>query len=299
MANLADVVIEDSSNASTSGNSERARKALSEAVGEEGATTGDASQPTSDGSANALATVLSGDAVPEKFRGKTMKDVLDSYGNVESRLGSMANELGVQRQLTDRLLDLKRHADLDRNTPTGQRKAPVQVTAAEILDKPAETLDRVLSQRDEAITEEVNRQLAGVRMSIAEQAFRSKHSDFQTVVSDPSFAQWVQASPIRMRAVAGANAGDWQLATELLDEFKGSVRTQSARQTAGAGENLEAARRATLESSTGGNGADGARKGKLYSRSDLMRLRIEDPDAYYDEGFQSEITRAYAEGRVR
>lgn len=301
MATLADIVVEDT--APLAGNSEAARKALTEAITEgAGAESGTAKQSASISSGDdPLTTVLSGDAVPEKFRGKSLKDVIDSYGNLESRLGSMANELGTQRQLTDRLLDLKRNDDLRKNTPPTREKP--QVTASEILDKPAETLDRVLSQREEVITQEVNRRFAAMQMSIAESSFKGRHPDFQQVVNDPTFSEWVRSSPIRLRAAAAANGGDWQIADELLSEFKNGRKATSTASTTqatnGGNDNLEQARRVTLESSTGGGGSDGVKKGKQYRRADLMKLRIEDPEAYYDDAFQSEILRAYHEGRVR
>lgn len=297
MATLADIVVDES--APLAGNSDAARKALTEAITESASTeSGTAERSASASNVDPLSTVLTGDHVPEKFRGKSLKDVIDSYGNLESRLGSMANELGTQRQLTDRLLDLKRNDDLRKNTPPAREKP--QVTASEILDKPAETLDRVLTEREEAITSEVNRRLASMQMSIAENTFKGRHPDFQQVVNDPAFGDWVRSSPIRLRAAAAANGGDWQIADELLSEFKNGRSRQAAAgsQSTATNVHLDAARQATLESSTGAGGSDGVRKGKTYRRADLMRLRIDDPEAYYDDAFQAEILRAYHEKRV-
>jgi hypothetical protein len=75
-----------------------------------------------------------------------------------------------------------------------------------------------------------------------------------------------------------------------------STSKQSATNTS---TDLEAARKVSLETSSGAGGSDGIKKGKTYSRADLMRLRIEDPDSYYDDAFQAEILRAYNEGRVK
>lgn len=301
MATLADIVVEDAGESTLAGNSETARKTLIEAI-QEGSNTETATgtSQSSTSQASPLDLELSGETVPEKFRGKKFKDVLESYSSLESRLGTMANELGVQRQLTDRLLDLKRNDDLRKNTPTAQREKP-QVTASEILDKPAETLDRVLTQREQAITEDVNRRLASLEMSIAESQFKARHSDFQDVVNSPAFSDWVRSSPIRLRAAAAANQGNWQIADELLSEYKSSKQTttQARQATTTASADLEAARKVGLETSSGAGGNDGVKKGKTYSRADLMRLRIEDPESYYDDAFQAEILRAYNDGRVK
>lgn len=298
MANLANIVQDDSTSATFPGNSETARKALTHAVTGTGAETQN-TEPT--GGKSFLDTPLT-DGVPDKFKGKTMKDILDSYTNLESTHGRMANELGTQRQLTDRLLDLKRDGDLSKNgQPAAPARQKLEVTAADILDKPAETLDRVMAQRETEFTRVVDQRLQRLEMTNAENAFKQRHTDFNEVCTGQQFGDWVRSSPIRLRAAAAANQGNWQIAGELLDEFKGS-RTSAdgaaaktdATQTA----DLAGARRATLDTSSG-RGSDGASKGgTVYKRTDLMKLRIEDPEAYYDEGFQAEILRAHAEKRV-
>lgn len=296
MTSLADVVIEDTN--ANPGNSDNALKNLREAIQD------NASANTDTRRTNANADADSD--LPEKFRGKSAKEIADSYLNLESRLGTMANDLGVQRQLTDRLLDLKRSGDLSRNDPA-QRK-PVQVRTEELLDKPTETLDRVIESRVREIGQDVDQKIQSLRMTMAEASFKGKHADFSSVVSSPDFTAWVNSSPIRLRAAATANQGDWQVATELLDEFKAS-RKQSRNVEDDVDDkrenrNIADARRASLDSSSGSGGAgavDGTTrgKGKIHSRADLMKLRIQDPEAYYDDAFQDEILKAYHEGRVR
>jgi hypothetical protein len=293
MTSLADVVIEDTN--ANPGNSDNALKMLREAIQENASANTDTKR-------NATNTDADTD-LPEKFRGKSAKEIAESYLNLESRLGTMANDLGVQRQLTDRLLDLKRSGDLSRNDPTVRK--PTQVRTEELLDKPTETLDRVIETRVREIGQEVDQKINSLRMTMAEASFKGKHSDFQSVVTSPDFTAWVNASPIRLRAAATANQGDWQVATELLDEFKASKKQVSRKVDDGDDVgNIESARRASLDSSSGSGGSgavDGTTrgKGKIYSRADLMKLRINDPEAYYDDSFQGEILKAYSEGRVR
>lgn len=300
MASFADIVTDDTGSATIPGNSETARKALTQAVTSTESQTS-AARPNSDDK-SVIDAVLT-DGVPDKFKGKSVKDILESYSNLESRYGTMANDLGVQRQLTDRLLDLKRDGDLSKNGAQTATRQKLEVTAAEILDKPAETLDRVLAQREQGFTQQVDQRLQRIEMNIAEREFKTRHSDFQTVVNDPKFAAWVQSSPIRLRAAATANQGNWQIADELLSEFKSSNRSHTTTSTTDSktqtSADLEGARRATLESSGGGSSDGTAKKsGTIYKRTDLMRLRIEDPEAYYDEGFQAEILKAHHEKRV-
>lgn len=299
MTTLADVFVADDE---LPGNPDTARAALTEAV----------SSARSDAPAATAPTASPAPAdnevdLPEKFRGKSVKDVVAMYQNLESRYGTVANDLGVQRQLTDRLLDLKRDTDLRRNTPPGEaEKPPTPVTASDLLDRPQETLERAISARVAEATKPLHERLANMETASAQQHFASRHPDFQQVTADPEFISWVKGSQIRMRAAAAAHSGNWAIADELLSEFKDSKgskrKTDATVETPTA--DLAGARKASLETSGnagGSNGTDGRSSGgkKVYRRTDLMRLRITDPEAYYDEGFQAEILQAHAEGRVR
>jgi hypothetical protein len=293
---LADVIASDP--ADLPGNPENARTALTEAV--------TATKAPEAPAAEAPASAPSKDAnvaLPEKFRNKSVQDVVEMYQNLESRYGSMANDLGVQRQLTDRLLDLKRSTDLQKNTPEAKPKGP-PVTANDILDRPQETLERVVNERTAAVAEDVNARMARLEAGLAQQHFTARHPDFQSVVADPAFKSWVEGSRVRLRAAAAANQGNWEIADELLSEFKtaqGGIRKTDEQPAQAPVADLAGARKAALETSGNAGTADGRSNGgkKVYRRADLMRLRITDPEAYYDEDFQAEILSAHAEGRLK
>jgi hypothetical protein len=280
------------------GNTDQLVKDLNEAVTARSA-------PASDKPADTPApdTVPATAAVPDKLKGKSATELAAMYQNLESVYGRMANDLGQQRKLTDRLLDLKRSDDL---TANGGKKpeAPV-VDRSRLLEDPTAELTRFVDARDSARESESTARLANLEAQLAQKTFVDKHSDYADVANDPAFIAWVQASPLRTRLAGLAYNGSWDVADELLTEFKArtpATATATAevvdtkQQAADAG--VAAARRAGLESGASG-GESTARSGKTYRRTDLLALRNRDPDAYYDEGFQTEILRAYAEGRVK
>lgn len=235
------------------------------------------------------------DSLPAKFKGKSLKDVVDMYSNLESQYGRTANDLGVQRQLTDRLIGLKRDQDLAQNAAPRKR---VEIDAAELLDKPTETLDKYHNaQRADLITEAKDAAKREMAAEAIQQRFLQKHSDFDSVARSAEFGQWVNASAARRRVAAMASQNDYGAAEDLMDEFKG--RTQQAAKTQEQKDNLQSARNAQLESSGTTGDSASVKKGKVYSRAALIKLRIEDPATYEDETFQAEILRAYSEGRVK
>lgn len=301
MSSLADILIDTVE--TLPGNAENARKALSDAV---------TNDSPDDNSTSKGSAAVADDVLPAKFKGKTAAEIAEMYANLESRLGSMANDLGVQRQLTDRLLDVKRTSDLSQNDPNARQAVkPKPMTTAELLDNPDVALDRVMTPRVDKVSQDITALRQEVQAARAESAFRSKHNDFETVVKDPEFISWVQASPLRLRAAGAANQGNWDVAADLLSEFKTAKPSKAVpsddeevQEETRPARNLRAARNVSLESSNssgGTNSVDGPTKGKgkIFSRADLMRLRIQDPEAYYDEAFQAVILRAYDEDRVK
>lgn len=287
MTSLVDVAVEV-------GNLSRIEKDLSEAVAATHIEQTDEQKLEADNSANAE------DFLPSKLRGKSLREVAEMYQNLESLNGRMANDLGQQRNLTDRLLDLKRNEDLGRNGGV-QQPAKVEVNPAELLEKPTETLERFASAREAALVSQVTDRLNRVERAVLEREFNTKHPDVTAVAKSDEFTTWVRQSPTRQRAANAAASGDYGAADDLLTEFKAGKQAGQKQETRQVQQkdNLDAARSASLESGSNGSNADSTKKGKIYNRSDLMRLKLENPDKYYDEGYQAEIMRAYAEKRVK
>lgn len=242
----------------------------------------------------------SDDSLPVKLRGKTREEIAEMYANLESVNGRMANDLGTQRKFTDQILGLKRDSDLSSQQPV---KPKPQVKVDELLDRPTETLERFSTEREADLERRLAARLAALEGNMARTAFVQKHNDYEQISNDPAFTRWIQSSQYRMRAANAAYQGDWNAADELMSEFKErrpAVKTEEVTQPQKQQrDNVAAARAASLESSSAAASATSSKAGKIYRRSDLMQLAVSNPDKYYDEGFQKEILRAHAEGRVK
>jgi hypothetical protein len=240
-------------------------------------------------------------ALPAKLRGKSLVELAEMYQNLESEHGRMGNELGNMRQLADRLLEVKRAEDLGRTAPTAKQPAKVEVSAAELLEKPTEALDRYTSSRESALESRVESRLMRIEQSVMANQFGARHPDAERVAKSPEFADWVNQSPVRQRAAQAARSGDFGSADALLSEFKDQgSKVKQPTQEADKG-NLEAARKASLETgaSKAGGGSERQTQGKQFSRPAIMKLRLTDPEKYYSDEYQNEIMAAYNEGRVK
>jgi len=215
-----------------------------------------------------------------------------SYQSLQTAYGRMANDLGTQRKITDQLLDVKRVADLQQNTP-----AQPQIDGVDLLDKPTETLDAYMAPRLQENNVEVNRRLQQIENSMLHQAFVAEHPDYQEISQDPEFSKFLDETQFRQSAAQAAIDGNWGVASELMDEFKNRQRFYSDEDKQALQSNHQAARSAGLESAA--NSSTGTSSGKTYSRADLIRLKLESPEVYQEPSFQADIIKAYQEGRVK
>ena len=220
-----------------------------------------------------------------------------AYMSLQSAHGRMANDLGTQRKLTDRILNLeeKRHNDLEVNTPADE----LTISGADLLDKPAETLERYLSARDAGSQDATSIRLAELEGELAQNKFVARHADFNDVANSTEFSTWVNQNQYRLNLANAARENNWEAASILLDEFKATRPAPAGDETVddNSAPNLtEEARQAGLESTSS---SDSTVSRKIYSRAALMQLRVEKPNTYADPAFQEEIMLAYSEGRVK
>jgi hypothetical protein len=245
---------------------------------------------------NEVKTAERPEYIPEKFwtgnEQESLTKMAASYQNLESAYGRMANDLGVQRKLTDRMLALdKRDQDIN---GTQAPKAP-KVDPRRLVDNPTETLDEYWKTRESELRNGWEAEQQQRDQKAREQAFVAKHPDFGTTAQSPEFLAWVNADPFRARVAALAGTGDFTSADDLLTQYKATKKAPA--QDA----NLEAARRAGTESaanaSESGNNGKGSKR--VYRRADLIQMKMDKPEVYGDPVFQAEIYQAYQEGRVK
>lgn len=236
--------------------------------------------------------------VPEKFKGKSALEIIELYRNLESDYGRRANEIGHLRKLTDELLGFAR--DTSTRKKADNQEAPKPITADDLINDPQGTITATAKRVADERTALAEARIASVEASLAERAFEERHPGFKAKMEDQKFLDWVASSEYRKRLALGAYQNDFSAADELftLHEEYERAGTAAPRQ-----DPVASARAAGLAKS-GGSSANGAvpKSGgdgkKVYSRAELINLRIKDPEEF-DRRFETEFQAAYAEGRVR
>ena len=225
------------------------------------------------------------DDLPEKYKGKDVKDIVRMHQEAEKLLGRQSSEVGELRRIVDDFIQTQTVAQQahDSNTVdeidfyTDPQKAVEYAIANHPKIKEAETVTAQLKQQ-EALAK-----------------LKSAHPDFATIVQDQGFIDWVGKSKVRTELLRRADQTyDFDSADELLSLWK--ERANVVQDTAQA--ETKARKESVKKASTGDTrGSAEAPSRKVYRRADLIKLMQTGPDRYMQ--LAEEIRTAYAEGRVR
>jgi len=226
--------------------------------------------------------------LPTKYKGKTLDKIIKMHQEAEKLIGRQAQEVGEVRKLADELI--KRQLD---------NKKEVEVTKEDEIDffeDPKKAVSRAVESHP--AIQEAKQQALLLKQQQTLTKLQQEFPDFQQTVADPSFAEWIKASPVRMRLYAAADADfDFDSASELLTSWN-YVKPKAVAPASAPAPEIKAAQKAAVKSATVDVGSNtGATSAKVYRRADLIRLQLEDPDRYYQ--LQDEIMAAYAQGRVK
>jgi len=253
---------------------------------------------------------LTGEEVPEKYRGKSARDLLDIIRQQEEFTGRQSNELGQLREQVGTLRGVvdKAIALQAGEQPSRNEDEHAELTADDLLNNPTEAINRAVTSALEPVT----RRFEDMSYKEQQQDFLSRHETATQDVNDPNFVDYVKQSPYRKRlaekAFADPNRIDFEAAEELwlgYDEVRASesASTETEQDLNSAGDSVPAKPKPSPSEvalvRSGGSDGEPSGDSKIYSRSKLVKLQAEDPDTYYDPAFQAKVAAAYREGRVR
>lgn len=245
----------------------------------------ESSQATQNTSSN---TDNSDNDIPEKYKGKSAKQIAQMHMEAEKLIGRQAQEVHSVRSLADNLIK--------QQLTSNQRKEEPQSSNSDIdfFENPQQAIRNAI-EADPSI-KEARLATQQYKAAQAQASLNQKHPDFQSIMSDPDFAQWIQGSSIRQQLLQQADKGfDVNAADELFSTFKQIKQTRQAAVDTTASETRKQSLKAAQVDSSGA----GESSKKTYRRQDILEMMQRDPTRYYSESIQNELMKAYAEGRVR
>lgn len=219
--------------------------------------------------------------LPEKYRGKSVEDVVKMHQEAEKLIGRTMNEVSEVRKLADELIksQITPKPKVEEAKPVDFFENPQEAIRQQIENNP-----RVLA------AEQYARQ---VQAEQAKQKLLLDHPDVHQIVQDEGFRNWVAASKVRQQLFQQADQYDLDAANELLSTYK-ELRTVKQQKQA---EVDNTARDSAMKQVAVDVGGSGESTKKIYRRADLIRLKMRDPSKY--EAMQPEIMAAYSEGRIK
>lgn len=223
------------------------------------------------------------DNIPDKYRNKSLEEVIKMHQEAEKLIGKQAQEVGEVRKLADELI---------KNNLASKTQQVEEEPEVDFFEDPRKAVQKTVEAHPDVLAA---RQAAQeFKKMQVQQKLQQAHPDFAQIVQDPGFAEWVKGSSVRMALYSKADAEfDFDSANELLSTFK-ELRGVRVKQTESAGEAIRKKDMKTAAVDVGGTGESSKR---VYRRADLIRLKMTDPARY--EALQPEIMAAYAEGRVK
>jgi len=222
-------------------------------------------------------------AIPEKYRDKSLEEVVKMNQEFEKMIAKQANEVGEIRTLADELIKQN----------LASKQQPIEKEPeVDFFENPTEAVRRTVDNHPDVLAaRQAGQEFKKMQV---QQRLAQEHPDFLQIAQDADFVNWVKSSPIRIGLHAKADGEfDFDSANELFGTYK-QLRGIKARQTNEAGETQRKSNLKAASVDVGGSGESGKR---VYRRADLIRLKMNEPDRY--EQLSGEIMQAYQDGRVR
>lgn len=222
------------------------------------------------------------DDIPEKYKGKSVKDIVRMHQEAEKAMGKQGSEVGELRKVVDDYI----------RAQTISQQAPKVEEEIDFYEDPNKAVAQAIERHPKV--RQAEEMAARMKRAEALSNLKSHHPDFEQIVQDNAFQEWVMNSKVRQELYARADRNfDFDSASELLSTWK--ERKNVVQQTADV-EKISR-KQAIKAASTGSTKGTGESSKKVYRRSDIIELMRRDPDRY--QALSDEIMKAYAEGRVK
>lgn len=222
--------------------------------------------------------------LPEKYRDKSLDEIVKMHQEAEKLIGKQAQEVGEVRKLADELIR--------QNLGSKQQQIKQDEPEIDFFEDPKKAVQRTVDSHPDIVA--ARQATLEMKRTQIQQRLAQDHPDFGDIAKDQDFANWVKSSPVRIELFKRADAEyDYDSANELLSTYK-QLRGVKKQQSEASS---EATRKQNLKAAAVDTGGSGESSKKVYRRADLIRLKMQDPNRY--DALSDEIMAAYAEGRVR
>ena len=223
------------------------------------------------------------DGLPEKYKGKSTKEIAEMHQQAEKLIGKQGSEVGELRRVVDDFISTQ--------TSKASQTTEAPVSTEEFYDNPTQNVDKRIDSHP--AIKEAQKAAKDMKRTATLTRLNAEYPDLEETVQDPDFAEWIKGSRVRSELYNRAEVEfDYDAAKELLGNWsdkKERVAKVAETSKIDKDNQLKAA-------SIGSKGNNEPVSKKKYRRSDIIKLMQTDPDKY--DALSDEIMLAYQEGRV-
>ena len=223
--------------------------------------------------------------IPEKYRNKTVKELVDMHQNAEKAIGKQGGEVGELRKMVDDYIQAQ--------VPEQPKEQEQQNEDIDFFTAPEKAVETAID-RHPAI-KAAKKATEDMQLETARNHIITKHPNIRETLTDPKFAEWVKGSQYRQKQFIQAETRfDLDAVDELMTGW--SERQSFVDNTVATEKN--ARKDSVREASTGSTqSSQGGSRKPIFRRADIIKLITNDPDRY--EALYPEIAQAYIDGRVK
>ena len=222
--------------------------------------------------------------LPEKYRNKSLKDIIAMHQESEKLIGKQGNEVGELRRTVDDFIKTQ----TSRNLKTDEEP---ELSDDDFYSDPIQATKRAIDEHP--AIKDAKQQAMAMKQAAVQNQIASKYPNFREIATSDEFGNWVKASKVRLELYSRAqDEYDFDSADELL-----STWIERQEYTKKVTDTSKLDREQQLKSADmGTSGATESTSKKKYRRSDIIKLMQTDPDRY--DSMAPEIMQAYRENRV-
>jgi len=232
--------------------------------------------------------------IPEKYRNKSLEEIIKMHQESEKLIGRQAQEVGEARKLADQLIQR------ELSQPKAVQNPKEEVDPIEkYYEDPIGAMNETVNNHP--AIQQAKQQAFEYKQQQVTQRLRNQFPNFDEVIQDQRFFNWINASPVRTRLFTEAHTQyDYNSAVELISTWNAMNPVEQRQQTTQTPDVVTEAKKETaktLKTAAVDTGSPAPTSRKTYRRADLINLRLRDPARY--DAMADEIMAAYAEGRVK
>ncbi len=239
------------------------------------------------------------EALPEKYRGKTVMEVVEMHQHSEKRLGQIQNEVGQLRGLVSDLASVQRQAPAPTPEPV-----PVDVTGDDLIRNPAETIRKVVQPLVQQNTQDAGRPdpadvADNALLAMETNALVNDFGDVQAIAASEEFQNFCNRTPSRQsdfQRACDPSLGIEQVraARRLLEDYRDFSSSLPSTEAERSQTAVDQARRVATE---GAGPAGAVSVADPIYEADVVALINSNPSKYRSPSFQAELHKAIREGR--